>query len=57
MTEKGKENTALKDAQTLGFDDIDQALMGLSAGGKKENAPGSFERLMGWAGNGMTKRQ
>jgi hypothetical protein len=57
MIEKGKENSAFKEAQKLGYDSIDQALLGVSAGGNKENTAGSFERLMAWAGAGMTKRQ
>lgn len=56
MLDKGKENTAMKEAQTLGYDDIERALLGVAPRGPKENAPGSYERLMGWAGSGMTKR-
>lgn len=55
MMEKGKENVAAKQAQQLGFDDIDRALAGALKPG--ENRVGSFEALMGWASNGMTKRQ
>lgn len=56
MVEKGKENKALSEAQNIGYDAIDQALLGVESGGAKENTNGSFERLMGWAGAGMTKR-
>lgn len=56
MIDKGKENTAAKAAQTLGFDDIDRALAG-GGTAPKENKAGSYERLIGWATAGMTKRQ
>lgn len=58
-TKKGEENKMLTRAQTLGFDAIDRVLAGgeASGGGVRENKPGSFERLMGWAKAGMTKRQ
>ncbi len=59
MVKKGEENKALQHAQTLGYDAIDRVLAGGQAeeGVAKENKPGSFERLMGWAQAGMTKRQ
>ena len=56
MMDKGKENKAMKEAQTLGYDDVERALLGVAPRGAKENAPGSYEKLMGWAGNGMAKR-
>jgi hypothetical protein len=45
---KNQPNTALDHAQQLAFDDIERAFLGAAAAEPKvkENAPGSYERLM-----------
>ena len=57
MIDKGKPNDALKGSTKLGYDDMERALVGgTQVGRPKENKMGSFERLMGWGADGMTKR-
>lgn len=50
MIEKGKPNEGLEQAKTLGYDDIERAM--LSAPRKPTNKKGSYERLAGYFGTG-----
>lgn len=54
MIEKGQENKALRQAETLAFDEVEAALLGHepknSSGGPQENGIGSYERFMGMMG-------
>lgn len=53
MIQKGAPNTALDNAQFLGYDDVERAMVEAPGSSKtpRENKAGSFERLMGWAGD------
>lgn len=46
MLAKGQENKAYENASKLAFDDIERALLGAAVAAPKENAPGSYERLV-----------
>jgi hypothetical protein len=46
MVEKGKPNPALDHFAKLGYDDIERAFLEGRQAAPKENAPGSYERLM-----------
>lgn len=52
MIDSGSENTALATAQTLAFDDIEQAMLGGTAKAPSDgnNREGSFEKLMQFGG-------
>lgn len=52
MVAEGQENTALKQASLLAMDDIERAMLKdvTEAPSVKENAPGSYERFMRFAG-------
>lgn len=46
MVGKGEQNKPLEQASTIGFDDIERAFLGAASAQPKENARGSYERLM-----------
>lgn len=43
---KDEPNKAFEQAREIAYDDIEKAMLGAEAAKPKENAPGSYERLM-----------
>lgn len=56
MIEKGKTNTAAEHAATLGYDEVERAMVSDKSNAPLEPKVGSFERLMGWAGQVSAKK-